>query len=102
LALGELENAINTPARNLLIARKYKEICNVENLGWRGTKEAAVIVDFCDVTARHSLVTVPSLFGLRSGFDAKGKEIIAQVEVVERLEASNPRLDLRQCPTLDT
>lgn len=76
-------------------------------------KTEAIIIDFCDVTGRHSLHTVPTLFGLHPKADLKGKKagetaaemekIIAQkklplsldsFESLEKLKAVAERVDL--------
>jgi superfamily II DNA or RNA helicase len=38
-------------------------------------KEAAIIIDFVDVSSRHTLITVPTLFGLSPKVDIKGKRV---------------------------
>jgi hypothetical protein len=38
-------------------------------------KPAAIIIDFVDVSSRHTLVTVPTLFGLNPKLDTKGKRM---------------------------
>lgn len=43
-------------------------------------KEHCIVIDFVDVSARHSLITVPTLFGMSSGVDLKGKKVGATVE----------------------
>lgn len=63
--------------------------------GWR--KPHALVLDFSDTCGRHSLNTVPSLFGLRHEFDMGGKDVLDTVEEVERLQAGQPTLDLKAC-----
>lgn len=38
-------------------------------------KEAAIIIDFVDVSSRHTLISVPTLFGLNPKVDTKGKRL---------------------------
>lgn len=59
--------------------------------GWR--KRAAVWIDFCDNSAKHSLITAPTLMGLRPDFNAKGKNIVAVVEEVEKIKAAKPGIN---------
>jgi len=102
----DLAQAINTPARNELIAQKYLEVCGLEgmteplsNIGlWQ--KPHAVVVDFADLSARHSLISAATLFGLRSKFDAKGKDLVEQVEKIEKIEQEYPTLNLREAPDM--
>jgi superfamily II DNA or RNA helicase len=106
-SVGQLESAIDTPVRNEIVAQKYLEICELEhmtaplsNIGlWQ--KQRAVIVDFCDLTGHHSIVTTSTLFGLRSSFNPKGKDLVAQVEEIERIEQEHPTLNLRDAPNME-
>jgi ATP-dependent helicase IRC3 len=57
-------------------------------------KPYAIWLDFCDQSGRHDLCSLPSLFGLRAGFDLKGKSAKETVRQIEKLEEENPGLDL--------
>jgi superfamily II DNA or RNA helicase len=70
------------------------------HVGW--VKPHALILDFCDLSGRHSLVTIASLFGLRAKFDAKGGDVLQQARAIEELEAQNPGLDFRDEPDLES
>lgn len=48
-------------------------------------KPCAIIIDFVDVSSRHSLVTVPSLFGLSPKLDAKGKRMEDFTKELEKM-----------------
>lgn len=68
--------------------------------GWR--KRCAIWVDFVDGTAgRHSLMTAPSLLGLKSTFDAKGKDLLKVVEEIERMKAEKPAINMALYDSLD-
>ncbi len=66
---------------------------------WR--KRCAIWMDFIDSTSRHSLMSVPSLFGLRPDFDPKGKSVVEAVEEIERLKTSKPALNANLYTNLD-
>jgi len=58
-------------------------------------KQSAIIVDFVDLTARHNVMTVPTLFGLHHQFDAQGESItkaLAEIEAQQE-KCSQLRLD---------
>lgn len=56
------------------------------------TKKTCVVVDFVDNSAKHSLVTSPSLFGLNSQFDAQGENLLKLYkEICERID-QNPNI----------
>lgn len=66
-----------------------------ERTGWvRWKKPYAIAIDFVDVTAKHQLSTVASLFGLSSGFNLKGKKATEAVAEVEKLQAKAPGVNL--------
>lgn len=65
------------------------------------SKDHAIIVDFVDNSGRHPLIEIASLFGLRSGFDAKGKSIAEAAQEIAALESKQPALNLRACLSLD-
>lgn len=48
-------------------------------------KTCAIVIDFVDVSSRHSLVTVPTLFGLNPKLDAKGKRIEDLTKQMEKM-----------------
>lgn len=68
----------------------------------RAQKPHVVVIDFCDVSGRHTLNSVPGLFGLNAGFDAKGKSIKKTVEEAEKAKAKAPTLDLQAYKDLDS
>jgi hypothetical protein len=105
---GALDKEINTPERNELVARKYLEVCDMEGMNiqqwtpptdWK--KEHAVVVDFADLSGRHSLISVPTLFGLRGRFNAKGKDLLQQAEKIEKIRQEHPNLDLQDAPDME-
>jgi superfamily II DNA or RNA helicase len=88
------------------ILRPYPSPEDLAEMARRGMepayiKQNALILDVCDVSGRHSLISSPTLFGLRRDYNAKGKPLIEQVEEIEALEAEHPGLDLRSAPNLD-
>ncbi len=72
---------------------------NGEHVPW--IKQAALVLDFVDVSGKHSLITAASLFGLRPKFDPKGKDILEQAAEMDQLAADNPGLDLQDAVNLE-
>jgi ATP-dependent helicase IRC3 len=60
-----------------------------------------LILDVVDVTTRHSLVTAPTLIGLPAEYDAKGFDLVEQLDKVEELKKANPLLDTSKAKSLD-
>lgn len=50
--------------------------------GW--IKDSCIVIDFVDVSSKHSLITVPTLFGLNSGLDLKGKKAVQTLQEIEQ------------------
>jgi superfamily II DNA or RNA helicase len=55
-------------------------------------KTDCLIIDVVDATKRHSLVTLPSLFGLPVGFDFKDQDVLDVVDQVAAIHAEKPTL----------
>lgn len=64
-------------------------------------KKDCLILDFVDVTKRHSLVTTASLLGLNTELDLQGKSALAVKERMERLQELYPEADLSRVKDLD-
>jgi superfamily II DNA or RNA helicase len=65
------------------------------------TKEDCILLDFVDATSKHSLVTLPTLFGLNKDLDLKGKSILKVVEEVEELKQKKPYVDVTNVTDID-
>jgi len=63
----------------------------------KNIKSHAIILDFVDVSGRHSLQTTPTLFGLRADFDLEGESVVSTARQVEQMQATQPGLDLKAC-----
>jgi superfamily II DNA or RNA helicase len=102
--VSELEHTVNTKERNELVAREYlkvREQSKGDVESHVGRKPYGVAVDFVDVSGKHSLITISSLFGLRAKFDAKGGSLQQQAQEVESLRESNPGLYLEDCNDME-
>ena len=63
-------------------------------------KEDCVLIDVVDATTKHSLVTLPQLFGLPTGMDLKGRKITAALDHFNDIQEKHPNADLSQAPDL--
>lgn len=82
------------------VLRLYPSPEDREDMRLRGVtpdwvKDEALIIDVVDVSSRHPLVTIATLFGLKQKFDGKGKDILRQVEEVEKVESEHPNANVR-------
>lgn len=65
--------------------------------GWQGwIKKYAIILDFVDNTSTNAaaLNTVPTLFGLRPDFNLKGKQVMEQLDEIEKVKQKAPAINL--------
>lgn len=46
-------------------------------------KPYAILIDFCDLSSKHNLVTVGSIFGVGAKFDFKGKEVAKEAKKIK-------------------
>jgi ATP-dependent helicase IRC3 len=64
-------------------------------------KEDCIILDFTDNCGRHSLVTLPSIFGLPPKLDLKGRSVLEAVQKIEEFEAAGKLLPLSEMQDLE-
>jgi superfamily II DNA or RNA helicase len=57
-------------------------------------KQNCLLIDCADVTGRHSLVSLPSLFGLSPNLDLEGQSITAAVRAINSALAAHPQADV--------
>jgi len=63
-------------------------------------KENCLVLDFCDNSSRHSLMTLPCLLGLHSTLDLQGCDLLHAVEELEMLQAEHPAVDFAKVDSL--
>jgi len=80
-----------------------EQLEHLSNIGQRPDwiKQNAIVIDYVDICRRHSLITTPTLIGLKPNFDAKGQSIVEVDRQVRELEQAHPTLDLRSQTSLD-
>lgn len=59
-----------------------------------GDKVDMLLMDVCDSTSRHSLITLPTLFGLGSNIDLKGMSVMQAAQAIADVQAKHPTIDL--------
>jgi ATP-dependent helicase IRC3 len=59
-----------------------------------GDKVDCLVLDVVDATGRHSLVTLPSLFGMGEKLDLSGRSVFAALSEIEAVQAAHPTIDL--------
>jgi superfamily II DNA or RNA helicase len=87
--------------RGTRIPDGVNNLCEEKQAGRAIAKENCILLDVVDATSKHSLVTLPSLFGLGERMDMKGKTITAALKKVEEVQEQHPNADLEQAPDLD-
>ena len=61
--------------------------------GYALTKTDCIVLDMADTAGRHSLVSLPSLFGVGERVDLKGKSVVGVVKEIEKARAAHPNID---------
>jgi len=56
-------------------------------------KQDMLVMDVSDVTGKHSLVTLPSLFGLGTKLDLNGTSVMSAVKALEEAQLAHPNAD---------
>lgn len=82
----------------VVIARPTKSGTLFTQMCGRATRLAegktdAIILDVVDMSAGHSLCTVPTLMGLAPNLDLQGRSLLASVEELEAAQEKNPNVD---------
>jgi superfamily II DNA or RNA helicase len=63
-------------------------------------KQNVLVMDVLDVLGRHSLATVPSLFGLSPKLDLEGSSVVAAIKAINKAQAAHPNVDMGQLEQL--
>ncbi|MGI8962116.1 MAG: DEAD/DEAH box helicase [Bryobacteraceae bacterium] len=80
--------------RGTRIPDRISNLVEARAAGVKSEKESLIVLDFVDGTSKHSLVTLPSLFGLSSAMDLKGKSMLAVMDEVEAIKKRKPTFDI--------
>lgn len=67
---------------------------NARHAGLKIEKDDCILLDFVDNTSKHSLVTMPTLFGMGTNTDLRGKAISSVLAEIAQVKQKNPLLDL--------
>lgn len=59
-----------------------------------GDKRDMLLLDICDTTTKHSLITLPTLFGLGPNLDLKGGSVMEAAHTLAQVQAKYPDIDL--------
>lgn len=63
-------------------------------------KAGLIVIDIVDASRKHSLVSLPTLFGLSEKFDLEGKSLLLAAREMERVRVRHPYLKLGDARTL--
>lgn len=80
--------------RGTRIPEGIDNLVRAREMGLHIEKEDCILIDVVDATTKHSLVSLPSLFGLNEKMNLRGMKITAVMEEVEKLKAEKPFVDL--------
>lgn len=91
----------------ILLARPTRSGVLYCQMVGRGTrlftgKDDCIIIDIVDATAKNSLLTLPSLMGLSSALDLRGKGLLWAVEQMEEAAKDYPAIDFSKLADIDS
>lgn len=89
----------------IILARPTKSALLYTQMIGRGTrlypgKEEVMVVDIVDVTRKHNLTTLPSLFGLNETFDMEGRTVEEVKKAIEWVEENRPYVAAHKAESL--
>jgi ATP-dependent helicase IRC3 len=64
-------------------------------------KKDCIVLDFCDVSSRHSLASLPTLFGLPEKLNLNGKDVVWAVKELEKVQEEFSHLDFTSLKDID-
>jgi ATP-dependent helicase IRC3 len=64
-------------------------------------KRDCVVIDYCDLSKRHNLTCLPTLFGLPAGLDLRGKSALWAVETLEEAQEKFAHIDFTSLKDID-
>jgi ATP-dependent helicase IRC3 len=80
--------------RGTRIPEGIDNLLRAREMGLHIEKEDCILIDVVDATTKHSLVSLPSLFGLNEKMNLRGAKITAVMEEVAKLKEEKPFVDL--------
>lgn len=85
---------VQMAGRGTRIPDGVDNLLTAHQAGVKLEKSDCLILDVVDVTGRHSLVTLPTLFGLSPKMDLNGKSANAIAKKAEEIQQQNPHIDV--------
>lgn len=64
-------------------------------------KKDCIVIDVVDATQHHSLVTLPTLFGMSSKLDTNGVGMAWAIQAIEAAQANHPEIDFSNLTDLE-
>lgn len=64
-------------------------------------KEDFIVLDVTDNSGRHSLISLPSIFGLPPNLDLKGRTVVQAIDEIEAAEMARPDVDFSTLENLE-
>lgn len=94
------------PVSCILLARPTRSGVLYSQMVGRGTrlylgKIDLIVIDIVDVFSKNSLLTLPTLMGLPTTMDMKGRGILWAAQQVEAAALEYPTIDFSQLPSID-
>jgi superfamily II DNA or RNA helicase len=98
--VGVVRDTDSEPLYTQMIGRGTRLETGINNLlealaeGTKPSKTELLVMDFVGASSKHSLVTLPSLIGLSSDMDMRGRTITDVLEEVKQIQLRRPTFDI--------
>jgi ATP-dependent helicase IRC3 len=94
------------PVSCILLARPTKSGVLYSQMVGRGTrlfegKTDLIVIDVVDASRGNSLLSLPTLMGLPTGLDLKGKSVVWAVKQIENAARDYPQIDFGSLPDIN-
>jgi superfamily II DNA or RNA helicase len=87
--------------RGTRIPKGVNNLLEARAAGIKVSKEDCLVLDFVDNTQRHSLVNLPTLYGMEADTDFRGRSLVSIVDEIEELQKVRPYVDIKRCHDID-
>jgi superfamily II DNA or RNA helicase len=88
--------------RGSRIQNDIGNLVEAKQLGKTILKEDCIVLDVVDVTSKHSLVRLPTLFGMNQEMDLRGKSLSTVMREIDEVKEKYPYVDIAKVTDINS
>lgn len=88
--------------RGTRIPDGISNLIEAQEKGQHIDKSDCILIDVVDASSRHSLISLPTLFGMNKDMDLRGKTITKVMEEIEEVKRNKPLVDVSKVKDINT